>query len=299
VGSNNNTYTLYDESGRWVGDYVANGAPVQQAIWINNLPVGLRTGTTGSLTYIEPDHLGSPRVVIDPVANIAMWKWDLNGEAFGSTTPEQDPDGNGTSFVLDMRSPGQRYDSASGLNYNYFRDYEPGTGRYVQSDPIGLNGGLITYAYVAGNPVSTIDPLGLTQCDIDTALAAVRQTFPDLNLGAGAPVVDLPRPPAEATFYTAGEARLINQGSQMNIAGRDGLMHLNERYLEKLTEGGALSLLSTIIHEGLHFTRPFELQGQGTDFDHPYIREETKRRVELGKDSYLKARASCLCGGDK
>ncbi|RZZ88591.1 RHS repeat protein [Pseudoxanthomonas winnipegensis] len=159
--STSNTYTLYDEAGHWVADYGANGTPVQQAIWMDDLPVGLRTAAAGTVSYIEPDHLGSPRVVIDPVANTAIWKWDIQGEAFGATAPELDPDGNGMAFNLDMRFPGQRYDAATGLNQNYFRDYESGRGRYAQSDPIGLNGGIATYAYVGANPVSRMDPLGL------------------------------------------------------------------------------------------------------------------------------------------
>jgi RHS repeat-associated protein len=156
-----NTYTLYDEAGHWMGDYGANGTPVQQAIWMDDLPVGLRTATTGTLSYIEPDHLGSPRVVIEPVADKAIWKWDLKGEAFGATAPEQDPDADGTTFTLDMRFPGQRYDAASGMNYNYFRDYEPGGGRYLQSDPIGLRAGVNTYSYVAANPLLYSDAWGL------------------------------------------------------------------------------------------------------------------------------------------
>ena len=66
------------------------------------------------------------------------------------------------AFAFDLRHPGQRYDNTTGLNYNYFRDHDPGTGRYVQIDPIGLEGGISTYAHVGGNPRGAVDPLGLS-----------------------------------------------------------------------------------------------------------------------------------------
>ena len=45
-------------------------------------------------------------------------------------------------------------------NYNYFRDYDPSIGRYVESDPIGLKGGLNTFGYAEANPLLDVDPRG-------------------------------------------------------------------------------------------------------------------------------------------
>ena len=67
---------------------------------------------------------------------------------------------DGTAFVFDMRLPGQRYECATGLNCNYLRDYDPSTGRCVESDPLGLRAGMSTYAYVHSSPSSGITPLG-------------------------------------------------------------------------------------------------------------------------------------------
>lgn len=167
-----NTYTVYDEAGHWVGDYGNTGAtaPSQQAIWFGDLPVGVFEGAGASqkLYYVEPDALGTPRVVIDPTrgtTGTTVWKWDLAGEAFGTTVPNQDPDGDATQFVFNLRFPGQRYDAASGLNYNYFRDYEAATGRYVESDPIGLYGGDATFAYAYARPFNLVDPEGTDPID--------------------------------------------------------------------------------------------------------------------------------------
>jgi RHS repeat-associated protein len=88
-----------------------------------------------------------------------VWRWDQQ-EPFGVTVPDENPSGLGI-FDLPLRLAGQYFDKETNLHYNYFRDYDPSLGRYGQSDPIGLHGGLNTYAYVGGNPLSLTDPSGL------------------------------------------------------------------------------------------------------------------------------------------
>ena len=79
---------------------------------------------------------------------------------FIETAPNEDPDQDGLSLHYSQRFPGQTYDAETGLHYNFHRDYNPQTGRYVQSDPIGLGGGMNSFAYVGGSPAAAWDILG-------------------------------------------------------------------------------------------------------------------------------------------
>jgi RHS repeat-associated protein len=88
-----------------------------------------------------------------------VWRWD-NTEPFGNSQPDEDPSALG-AFNFNLRFPGQYFDAESGLSYNYYRDYDPGLGRYIESDPIGLRSGLNTYGYVGGSSLTSIDPMGL------------------------------------------------------------------------------------------------------------------------------------------
>jgi len=74
--------------------------------------------------------------------------------------PDQNPNAAGT-FVYNQRFPGQVFDQETGLFQNWNREYNARQGRYIQSDPIGLEGGINTFAYVGGDPLSLVDPDGL------------------------------------------------------------------------------------------------------------------------------------------
>lgn len=156
--------TLYDEVGQWLGNYNEEGQALQQAVWLGSHPIALiETAGQGAqnLSYIQTDHLGTARVAIDPVRDVAIWEWSSESEVFGNQAPNIDPDGDGAVYKLELRFPGQQAADVSQLHYNYQRDYDPAVGRFLQSDPIGLKGGVNTYLYVKASPTSLSDRFGL------------------------------------------------------------------------------------------------------------------------------------------
>jgi len=160
--SGSSRYFVYDESGRLTGEYDNAGNLIEETVWLGDLPAAtLRPNGAGvDVFYVHTDHLGAPRKISRPSDNVVVWRWD--GDPFGTTAANQDPDGDSNPFAYGLRFPGQYFDVETGLHYNYLRDgYDSATGRYTQSDPIGLEGGINTYSYVAEDPISTIDPLGL------------------------------------------------------------------------------------------------------------------------------------------
>lgn len=158
------TTTLYNESGQWLGEYSASAVPMQQVVWLENYPIAVFSESSAgvpALGYVQPDHLGTPRVIIDATRNVPVWEWALTGEAFGADAANEDTDGDGIAFGFALRFPGQQATPESGLNYNYQRDYDAGVGRYVQSDPIGLAGGKSTFSYSLARPLDRVDYDGL------------------------------------------------------------------------------------------------------------------------------------------
>ena len=109
---------------------------------------------------VHTDQLGTARALTNSAGKM-VWRWFT--QPFGEGAANTDVDGDGRSVTFNLRFPGQYFDWDTRLHYNYFRNYDVSTGRYIESDPIGLMGGSNTYTYVKGNPLSYIDPLGLVE----------------------------------------------------------------------------------------------------------------------------------------
>ena len=154
---------VYDEAGHLIGEYNQDGTPVEETLYLGDLPVAVLAG--GNSYFVYADHLGAPRVIVN-VAGTPVWDWE--GAPFGSDPANPDPAGTGMPFTYNLRLPGQYYDAETGLHYNGLRDYDPASGRYIESDPTGLAGGVNTYAYVSGRPEALTDPAGLQQGSANT-----------------------------------------------------------------------------------------------------------------------------------
>ncbi|WP_397572977.1 RHS repeat-associated core domain-containing protein [Silanimonas sp.] len=207
-----NTYFVYNENAQLIGEYDNAGARVQEIVWLGNLPIGVIAGTAAVpvLHYIESDNLGTPRVIVDATRNVGIWRWNQTNDPFGESTPNQNPDGDTTSFTFNLRFAGQYRDSESGWYYNVHRYYDPATGRYLESDPIGLGGGISTYSYVGAAPLTAVDPLGL------------QRVLP----GAVPPPMI---PPVTPELPEEGAAGIQNAGQQLSSAIRDLLRENDTR----------------------------------------------------------------------
>ncbi|MDE2000124.1 MAG: hypothetical protein KGI52_14495, partial [Burkholderiales bacterium] len=172
IGSTDTAYH-YDLQGHLIAEVDATTQAVKREyIWLGDQPVAVIAGATPTamiaagnapaVYYIHSDQLNTPRLVTD-TAGVKRWSWDVyTAEPFGATAANEAPAGQASAqqFSLALRFAGQYQDKETGAYYNQWRTYSPALGRYLQSDPIGLNGGLNTYAYVRGNPLSMIDPYG-------------------------------------------------------------------------------------------------------------------------------------------
>ena len=173
----------YDQDDHLIAETRSDGTPLRTYVWLAERPLTVIEHSAVSnpprSLHLQHDHLGTPRLARND-AGVIQWRWDSDG--YGTTTPTHDPDGDGKATVINLRFPGQYYDQESGLYYNWNRYYSPRLGRYLSADPIGIEGGINTYSYVGGNPMSKTDPLGLDPMltAADNA-AGLRPSSPDLR----------------------------------------------------------------------------------------------------------------------
>ncbi len=156
-GRGPSTMYHYDDAGRLLEetDSTSGGAKLlADYIYLGNLPIAMLT--PGGLLFLHSDRLGTVQSATTTSQGVA---WRVLYKPYGETKPLED------TATQNLRFPGQYADAETGYYQNGLRDYDPILGRYLESDPIGLLGGLNTYAYAMDNPLKLIDPMGTESVD--------------------------------------------------------------------------------------------------------------------------------------
>jgi RHS repeat-associated protein len=141
----------YDLRGHLIAETNQSGQMLAEYVYLGDQLLSIiKPGET--VYYFHNDHIGTPQVLTDDAQAVA---WKAAYTPFGAAVPSIQTVEN------PFRFPGQYYDAETGLHYNYFRYYNPQTGRYITPDPIGLEGGVNLFSYVENNPMRLVDPWGL------------------------------------------------------------------------------------------------------------------------------------------
>ncbi|HEX2752271.1 MAG TPA: RHS repeat-associated core domain-containing protein, partial [Alphaproteobacteria bacterium] len=196
----NTVHYVYGAGGLLYGEYDNAGDLIREYVYLNGAPLAqVDAGAPETVIYLHADHLGTPRFATN-TGGTQVWAWA--GDAFGVGAPSG-------SATVNIRMPGQYVDAESGLFYNWNRYYNPAIGRYISSDPIGLEGGLNTFLYANASPVMYADPRGEVAIVDDIALIG----FTGLALGTQA-WLQSPAGQKARDDWTQWAQNTINAGAQ-------------------------------------------------------------------------------------
>ncbi|SFI65780.1 RHS repeat-associated core domain-containing protein [Jannaschia pohangensis] len=122
---------------------------MREYIWLEGRVIAVIEG--GELYHVRTDHIGRP---VFATNDLGVKVWEVSYLPFGGVRQVL------SGAPIDLRFPGQWFQSESGLHQNWMRDYDPTTGRYMQADPLGLINGASVYAYALSSPMVHTDPTG-------------------------------------------------------------------------------------------------------------------------------------------
>jgi len=142
------TYFAHDSGGGMLAESMSGGW--SDYVWLNGRLIGRVAG--GQVYAIDDDQIGRPEELTNASQTVV---WRAQNFAFTQNVIV-------SSVNLNLGFQGQYYDAETATWNNGFRDYKSGLGRYVESDPMGQNAGINTYAYAADNPGAFADPFGLS-----------------------------------------------------------------------------------------------------------------------------------------
>lgn len=211
TGGAGTTYFAPDRSGPLLAEYL-NGAWIDY-VWLGGRLIGREVN--GQLEAISDDQLGRPQVVTNAAQTVV---WSAQNWPFTRSVTVSN------SAPLNLGFPGQYFDEETGLWNNGFRDYDPTLGRYIEFDPLGLKAGPNGHAYVGDNPLGSIDPLGLCQCQ-----GAGNAPAPSLYQQRGQQANDMMNSfdpygigPAAGEMYNLSELAQFRRGGALDAQVRYG-----------------------------------------------------------------------------
>ncbi len=267
----------YDVEGRLIAESNQKGEVLKECLWLDGELIAAAEG--GGLYFAHRDYRNQPCLVTDK-DGAAVWK--AVSSPFGATrvlspfrsdfgkiaeTPNQNIETIG-SFTLNLRLPGQYFDAETGYHYNGLRDYSPELGRYLQADPIGLNGGMNLYAYCGGDPVNKADPMGLADPGADIGNGQVDETE---SIDDGCGDDDYQESIDVVVELADNPGKLANELLEIKIEQNGGFPPGFDKkaFMEKWGEMGPLEKLKTITDYGaIDFKTKYgsRFEKKGNDF---------------------------------